>query len=518
MSNATLTISEPGKAAREISITTGRTTSIGRATDNVVCLESDPNISRYHAVIEGRGNSFLLSDLGSSNGTSVNGRPAAYQHKLQEGDLVVLGDSSTIEFRFSSAGGEGQSENGSVQSGAGPASPMETSNATAWVATPAPPSISASRPSLPLVIVGIVGGLMLVAIVTVALVVSFSGGCEGTVRIINPQSGSTIRGPLSIRVDAEETKCIERVTYQLDGTEVARAEVPPYNVTINAGELSALGGGNHILTVMVEDTKGKKKLQPDEVLVALEGGGTSPTLEATPTGQDVSVQENIVRDAPQDQAGIDVQVMSLRLASQISRKSGYEFDPEFTELIRRRTDEYRLSGYTDRARVHRRDINKAFSDRGLEPLLGYVMGMSRSRFNIATSSGGAGLWQVPSSIGQGYLSSGETAATALADPKRSPDVVAMYMKDLLNVFEVEDFMYAVACFGMPVSQAGEVRAKLLQAAPDAASRRNFWKMVKAGVINSEQAEQVVRFYAAGIVAENPKTFGLHNDQPFSSLY
>ena len=42
-------------------------------------------------------------------------------------------------------------------------------------------------------------------------------------------------------------------------------------------------------------------------------------------------------------------------------------------------------------------------------------------------------------------------------------------------------------------------------------------MKEAGVVNDEQVESVARFFAAGIVADNPASFGLQ-DEPLSIRY
>jgi hypothetical protein len=91
------------------------------------------------------------------------------------------------------------------------------------------------------------------------------------------------------------------------------------------------------------------------------------------------------------------------------------------------------------------------------------------------------------------------------------------MKDLLDLFERENFMYAVACYGMTLDEAGKVKAELEQKDPGAQLRFDFWKMKNAGVVKGDQVERVARFFAAGIVAENPQRFGLQ-DRPLSSLY
>jgi diguanylate cyclase (GGDEF)-like protein len=53
---------------------------------------SDPLISSFHARIEDRGDSWAFLDLGSTNGSFVNGEPASKEINLLPGDKVGLGD------------------------------------------------------------------------------------------------------------------------------------------------------------------------------------------------------------------------------------------------------------------------------------------------------------------------------------------------------------------------------------------------------------------------------------------
>ena len=156
-------------------------------------------------------------------------------------------------------------------------------------------------------------------------------------------------------------------------------------------------------------------------------------------------------------------------------KSGYVFDRDFVEMIRARSGEYRIGGYTDKARRYRREINKAFRDQGLDPLLGYLLAMSRSKFNENAKGEGVGLWQIPLAVAQaqGYITATESESTLL-DPKRSSEIAAAYTKALVSTFEsTDDFMFAVACFGLPLSQAGQVRTQLATQAPDPVARGTF---------------------------------------------
>jgi Nif-specific regulatory protein len=64
--------------------------SIGRHASNAVQVP-DLAASRHHCRVEPEDGGFLLFDLGSRQGTFVNGRPVQ-RHHLQEGDLVTVGE------------------------------------------------------------------------------------------------------------------------------------------------------------------------------------------------------------------------------------------------------------------------------------------------------------------------------------------------------------------------------------------------------------------------------------------
>lgn len=70
----------------------GQQLTLGRAVDSSIVL-TDPKISRSHALIEWNGSGFSVRDLGSVNGTFVNGeRLADAPHLLRDGDTIALGE------------------------------------------------------------------------------------------------------------------------------------------------------------------------------------------------------------------------------------------------------------------------------------------------------------------------------------------------------------------------------------------------------------------------------------------
>jgi pSer/pThr/pTyr-binding forkhead associated (FHA) protein len=74
---------------------TGLVMTIGRDRGNDVALADDAKISRTHARFNSRDGQWMLSDLGSRNGTKVNNRPVA-EHPLRDGDHIQLGATTLV--------------------------------------------------------------------------------------------------------------------------------------------------------------------------------------------------------------------------------------------------------------------------------------------------------------------------------------------------------------------------------------------------------------------------------------
>jgi pSer/pThr/pTyr-binding forkhead associated (FHA) protein len=70
--------------------------TIGRLPDCDVVVD-DAGASRQHAELRRTDDGFVLTDLGSTNGTLVNGSPIR-EHLLEDGDRITIGE-SILEFR-----------------------------------------------------------------------------------------------------------------------------------------------------------------------------------------------------------------------------------------------------------------------------------------------------------------------------------------------------------------------------------------------------------------------------------
>ena len=71
-------------------------TAVGKAAENDVALEHDPTASHLHAVLERFSAGWCVTDLGSSNGTWVNGERVWSAHRLRHGDEIRVGQTRLV--------------------------------------------------------------------------------------------------------------------------------------------------------------------------------------------------------------------------------------------------------------------------------------------------------------------------------------------------------------------------------------------------------------------------------------
>ena len=68
---------------------------IGREAGNEIVIE-DPQVSRRHAQLTRQGTSYLIEDIGSTNGTYVNGKRVTAPVLLANGDMIGLADTVVL--------------------------------------------------------------------------------------------------------------------------------------------------------------------------------------------------------------------------------------------------------------------------------------------------------------------------------------------------------------------------------------------------------------------------------------
>lgn len=91
--DVSIEVREPGRSPRQVPVT-GGPMRIGRAPECELVLE-DSRVSRRHARLHARNGVLVLTDLGSTNGTRVNGNRIT-ELVLGEGDRIQVGDTSLV--------------------------------------------------------------------------------------------------------------------------------------------------------------------------------------------------------------------------------------------------------------------------------------------------------------------------------------------------------------------------------------------------------------------------------------
>jgi hypothetical protein len=86
-------VREPGRAPRRVPMS-GAPIRIGRGTECELVLR-DSRVSRRHARLHARGGVLVLTDLGSTNGTRVNGHRVT-ELVLGAGDRIQVGDTTLV--------------------------------------------------------------------------------------------------------------------------------------------------------------------------------------------------------------------------------------------------------------------------------------------------------------------------------------------------------------------------------------------------------------------------------------
>jgi soluble lytic murein transglycosylase-like protein len=478
---------------REIPIT-GRL-SLGRTPDNDVSFPDDANVSRNHAEIIQKSDGFYLRDLGSSNGTAVNGIPVSAETRLQNGDYIILGNSATLNFYLE---GEAEPQLAAVQAGGQSGTiPAETDAGgnNKWM------------------MIGAAGALGLALTIGAgALYLTRGSSCAATAKIIAPETGDTIIKPTEIELETENAGCVSKAVFLIDGVEFAKSDEPPFTVTLDPKDHPDLADGiDHALSVMLIDKNGEPVFQPAPVLLAFDTRQIRPPSNS---------QTASLSDANATNSGttankvsiLEVQEMSKRLVGQFSGNFTYNLsNKQFLQEVQKRTADYAVEGYFEQASKYRDAINIAFvREQNLDAPLGFILAMSRSRFKPDKKDNLEGLYQMSNDFVTTNGYNGLCGNETLSDPKQNcaAKAAALYMKSIVfGVFD-GDVIYAAAAFGKSPQEAGTWKATL------PANRTDVWSAIKT----PQEREQLVRFFAAGIVAENPQKFGLKRDRPLSELY
>ena len=82
----------PALPEGEVFVLDAATLSVGRAVNNDIAIGGDEYASTRHARFEPRRDGVYVADVGSTNGTYVNGLRLVREQRLDPGDLIRIGE------------------------------------------------------------------------------------------------------------------------------------------------------------------------------------------------------------------------------------------------------------------------------------------------------------------------------------------------------------------------------------------------------------------------------------------
>lgn len=117
---------------------------LGRDIDNEIVI-NDAEISRRHTRLLIQEGGYVVEDLGSTNGTFVNGKKISGPHVLEPGQTIRMGENVTLSYEV--AGYDPDATIASGQAAAPPPPPAARPAPAAQPAASKPPAASPAKPT-----------------------------------------------------------------------------------------------------------------------------------------------------------------------------------------------------------------------------------------------------------------------------------------------------------------------------------------------------------------------------------
>ena len=281
---------------------TSQMLTFGRDPDNDITLD-DNEVSRHHARLLQRDDEIILEDLGSTNGTLVNGQLITGQHVLQPADIISIGSSVFGVRGFAAPATMGVTQVAPQKPAVLPRTPSPPPAPPAAAAPQSPPRAKpSSRPAPPaaggskLSVVAIGGIVALVLFIVFAAIITAYFLARGSgsqiagipeVVITAPVTGSQVEVglPVTVQATASDPAGVTRMELWVSGVKTAESISPieQGQPTLTASfQWTPEAPGSYTLEVRAYNTRGEANV-PTMVSVNALGGQPPDTPTATST-------------------------------------------------------------------------------------------------------------------------------------------------------------------------------------------------------------------------------------------
>ncbi|GIK39411.1 MAG: hypothetical protein BroJett011_32440 [Chloroflexota bacterium] len=254
---------------------------VGRAGECDLTLD-DVQVSRRHARLYWHGSHLLIEDLGSANGTLVNGGPVSGAQPLSEQDLVNIGNSVFLV-------------QGLISRELTPTARNLDAAVAPRYAPPPPQVVSQQGTTFWLVLAGL-GLALLLAILGIGLLWYFSQtpatvSQAPTVTVLTPANGAqvTLNVPVIVQASAIDNRGVTRMELWADGALVSQQASPsPQGASPLLLNLTwtPASPGNHVLEVRAFNSANQASTPVQVTVNAVAGTPTATSIAVlveTPT-------------------------------------------------------------------------------------------------------------------------------------------------------------------------------------------------------------------------------------------
>jgi membrane-bound lytic murein transglycosylase D len=464
---------------------------IGRGEDCDIRFDAqrDTRVSNHHAEIRFEEGCYVVVDVGSTNGTFVNGK-LVRTHALRSGDKIVFGAHGGPEVRFDIEESFRSTPriNGAPAMPAGRPPPdlFGPSADAATLARDAQLKISEARarsggkPS---------GQTMFIMADTLKRVeaVTHRRNRKKATKIVLAIVMLSLAGFGVLGfVIWQQKKQIEEILHKKDGLDKQIAKIQ---------------------VAMQIETDPDKLADLEEKLTALTGKAQAAVGELQK--KDKSEAEKI------EQAGDELDREIRRILAKFNAQT-YAVPPIFKQRLKHYIDRnLRQSG--TRAVYRRKQqywplIVKEFSALGLPEEMGYVAWQESGFDPLAESAARArGMWQFMDFRARefGMRVDAKRGLDDRTDVLKSTHAAARYLANLLAEFGEDSFMLAIASYNKGENGMRRVLHDIAQQPGGfRKDKRDFWHLYRLKKLPEETLEYVPQILAAAIIGNNPKKYGL----------
>jgi peptidoglycan lytic transglycosylase D len=467
---------------------------IGRGADCDVRFDAqvDTLVSTHHAEIRFENGQYLVVDVGSSNGTLLNGK-LVRAHPLRSGDKIAFGARGGPEVRFEieesfrSTGGNGGFAPMQMPIARRPpppaSAPLQDSAALAKEAQlriARARVVSGGKPS---------GQTMFIMADTLKKVeaVTSRKGRKKTAGIVLTIVSLSLIGFAGLGVVIwQQKKQLEQIVQKKDGLDKQIAKIQlAMQIESDPDKLTAL----------------------EEQLTLLTGKAQAAIGEIEK--KDKSEAQKI------EQAGDELDREIRRILSKFNAQT-YAIPPIFKQRLKHYIDRNLRQAGTrtvlKRKQQHWPLIVKEFSALGLPEEMGYVAWQESGFDPLAESAAKArGMWQFMDFRAREFGMRVDRArgVDERTDVLKSTRGAARYLANLLAEFGEDSFMLAIASYNKGENGMRRVLHQIAQQPGGfRKDKRDFWHLYRLKKLPEETLEYVPQILAAAIIGNNPKKYGL----------